>query len=88
MNWTVILIEMLVFAVLFTILVFFSYKDEQKYSIGSIHNYPPEIQEEYFKTHPREDVSYKSKKVILTKVFGILFFVVIIYFCATLFSKK
>lgn len=82
MNWTVILIEMLVFAALFTILVFFSYKDEQKYSIGSIHNYPPEIQEEYFKTHPRVDVSYKSKKVILTKAFGIFFFVVIIYFCA------
>ena len=82
MNVWVILFEMLVFAVLFTMLVFFSYRDEQKYSIGSIHNYPPDIQEEYFKTHPRVDVSYKSKKVILTKMFGILFFIVIIYACA------
>ena len=67
MKWWVILIEMLVFAGIFTALVFINYGGNNKYSIGSIHNYPPDIQEEYFKTHERVDTSYRSKNVLLTK---------------------
>lgn len=83
MNWWVILIEALVFAGIFTALVVsIPYNRERKYSPSNIHNYPPEIQEEYFKTHERVDVSYRSKKVILTKSLGILVFIGILFVCA------
>ncbi|WP_292197590.1 hypothetical protein [Butyrivibrio sp.] len=54
------------------------------YSPACIHNYPPDIQEEYFKTHERVDVSYKSKKVVLAKSCGIIMFTVILTICAKL----
>ena len=66
MNVPVILIEMAVFAALFTAIILIIYRGDGKYSTGAIHNYPPDIQEEYFKTHGRVVVSYRSKKVLLT----------------------
>ncbi len=84
MNNPVILIEMALFAALFTALVLFIYGGDRKYSAGSIHNYPPDIQEEYFRTHERMDVSYRSKKVLITKSFGILLFTCILFACALL----
>ena len=57
MNITILFIEALIFAALFTVLVFVNYRGEKKYSAAAIHNYPPDIQEEYFKTHQRVDVS-------------------------------
>ena len=68
MSIWVILIEMIVFAAIFTAIIFTYYRGDRKYSPASIHNYPPDIQEEYFKSHERVDVSYKSKNVILTSV--------------------
>lgn len=44
----------------------------------------PDIREEYFKTHERVDVSYKSNNVILTKGIGVLIFMVILLACALL----
>ena len=82
MNIWIILIEMIVFAAIFTLIVFLSYRGEKKYSAAAIHNYPPDIQEEYFRTHERVDVSYKSKNVIFTKGFGILVFTLILLACA------
>ena len=61
MSVRVILIEMAVFAALFTAIVFFASRADRKHSPAAIHNYPPDIQEEYFKTHERVDVSYRSK---------------------------
>ena len=61
MNTWVILAEMAAFAAIFTMVIFAYYRGDRKYSPASIHNYPPDIQEEYFKTHERVDVSYKSK---------------------------
>ena len=84
MNIWVILIEALVFAGLFTIAVFTAPRGDRKYSPASIHNYPPDIQAEYFKTHERVDVSYKSKRVILAKSFGILLFTGILLVCSLL----
>ena len=84
MNIWVILIEALVFAGLFTIAVFSASRGDRKYSPASIHNYPPDIQAEYFKTHERVDVSYKSKSVILAKSFGILLFTGILLVCSLL----
>ena len=82
MNILVILIEMIVFAAIFTAIIFTYYRGDRKYSPASIHNYPPDIQEEYFRTHDRVDVSYKSKNVILTKGFGVLIFTGILLVCA------
>ena len=88
MHIYVILIEMAVFAAIFTAVVFFASRGGRKYSTASIHNYPPDIQEEYFKTHERVDVSYKSKKVILTKSFGVLLFTGILLVCALVAGAK
>ena len=82
MNLWVILIEALVFAGLFTAILFVYFRGERKYSAASIHNYPPDIQEEYFKTHERLDVSYRSKNVFLTKSLGVLIFTGILFVCA------
>ncbi len=84
MNVPVILIEMAVFAALFTAIILIIYRGDGKYSTGAIHNYPPDIQEEYFKTHERVVVSYRSKKVLLTKGFGLLFFTAVLLGCALL----
>ena len=82
MNIRVILIEMAVFAAIFTAIIFTYYRGGRKYSPASIHNYPPDIQKEYFRTHERVDVSYKSKNVILTKGLGIVIFTAILLACA------
>ena len=84
MNTFVILVEMAAFAALFTLVILFTYRGDGKYSAGAIHNYPPDIQEEYFKTHERVEVSYRSKKVLLTKGFGLLLFTAVLAACALL----
>ncbi|MCR5262317.1 MAG: hypothetical protein K6D94_00470 [Clostridiales bacterium] len=82
MNIAVILSEMAAFAALFTAVVLSAYRGDGKYTPSAIHNYPPDIQEEYFKTHERTDVSYRSKKVVLTKSLGVLVFTAILFVCA------
>ena len=71
MNLATILMEMAAFAALFTAMVLTACRGDKKHSPASIHNYPPDIQEEYFKTHERMEVSYCSKKVVFTKGFGV-----------------
>ena len=88
MSIWVILIEMIVFAAIFTAIIFIYYRCDRKYSLASIHNYPPDIQEEYFKTHEQVYVSYKSKNVILTKSFGVLLFTGILLVCALVAGAK
>ena len=88
MTWWIILIEMIIFAVLFTAIVFTAYHGGKKYSAAGIHNYPPDIQEEYFKTHERMEVSYRSKNVILTKAAGALIFTGISFVCALIAGAR
>ena len=64
MLWYVIAIEAIVFAVLFTTILFVSFHGDKMNSAACIHNYPPDIQEEYFKTHERIDVSSKSRYIL------------------------
>ena len=71
MNLATILMEMAAFAALFTAMVLTASRGDRKYSAAAVHNYPPDIQEEYFKTHERMEVSYRSKKVVFTKGFGV-----------------
>lgn len=80
MNITVIIIEALLFAAFFTVMVFWMTKN--KHTPAGIHNYPEDIQEEYFKTHPRVDVSYRSRNVVLTKSLGLILFAGIFVLCA------
>ena len=82
MNIAIILSEMAAFAALFTAVVLSAYRGDGKYTPSAIHNYPPDIQEEYFKTHERTDISYRSKKVVLTKSLGVLVFTAILFVCA------
>ncbi len=82
MNIWIILIEMAAFTAVFTAAVFISYGGDKKHSAAAIHNYPPDIQEEYFRTHRRVDVSSKSGSVILTKGLGILIFAGILLACS------
>jgi hypothetical protein len=84
MIWWVIVLEAIVFAGIFTAIVLPSGLSDKKYSPSSIHNYPPDIQEEYFKTHERIDVSSTSKKVIFTKSLGVTIFCVILFVSALL----
>lgn len=80
MRLTAVIIEMLVFAAIFTVLVFSMLR--KKETDAGIHNYPPDIQEEYFKTHPRRDVSYRSGNVVLAKSCGLLLFIAVLTACA------
>ena len=49
MNITIIIMQMLVFTIIFTITCFATTNSKNNLQID---NYPPDIQEEYFKTHP------------------------------------
>ena len=82
MIWWVIALEAIAFAALFTAIVLTSCRGDRKYTPAAIHNYPPDIQEEYFRTHERIDVSYRSKNVVLTKGLGILIFTGILLACS------
>ena len=84
MIWWVILLE----AVAFAAIVFWAYRGDKMYTPAAIHNYPPDIQEEYFKTHERVDVSIKTKRVFLTKSLGIVIFTGILSVCALLAGAK
>ena len=81
MNIPAILIEMLIFSILFTVMCF---KTTGKNNTAQIYNYPPEIQEEYFKTHERIPTELLSKRAVLTKGLAILAFAVILVMMAIL----
>lgn len=71
MSWLMILIEAVVFLGLFTAMVMIP---AIKNPALGVHNYPPEIQEAYFKTHPRIETAPLSKRTILLKLVGIVMF--------------
>ena len=86
MSITILITEALVFAGLFTAVLFSLLG--KKETTASIHNYPPDIREEYFRTHPRKDVSGKSKNVILAKSLGLLMFTAVLTACAYFAGAK
>ncbi len=85
MNILIIIIEMAVFAVLFTIMCF---KTTGGNNMTQVENYPPDIQEEYFKTHERIPTAPLSKRVIVTKSIALLGFAVILVIMALLARAK
>ena len=86
MSIPILIAEALIFAALFTAVLFSMLG--RKETAASIHNYPPDIQEEYFKTHPRQDVSCRSKNVILAKSTGLIVFTAILTACAYFAGAK
>lgn len=75
MSLNIIAIEALAFIALFTGMVLIP---TIKNPVAGIHNYPPEIQEEYFKTHPRIEAAPTSKRTILIKSSALLLFAAIL----------
>ena len=85
MNITVIIIEMAVFAVLFTVMCF---RTTGGNNTTQVENYPPDIQQEYFRTHERIPTAPFSKRVIITKSVALLGFAVILFIMALLAGAK
>lgn len=79
MSISVIVAEMVIFAVLFTAMVFAT---TGRNTETQVHNYPPEIQKEYFKTHKRIEVDPLSKRVLVLKCCAILVFTGLLAFMA------
>ncbi len=87
MNIWVILIEGIIMAMYFTITIFDlcrKYKNHPAW----IYNYPKDIQDEYFKTHERVDVSLKSPKVFLIKMAALLLIALLILAMAYIAGAK
>ena len=85
MVWWIILIETIVFTGFFTALVLLP---TIKHPEIGVHNYPKEIQEEYFKTHEMVDTKHLSLRTIIFKVFGIILFTAILIAGAILAGAK
>ncbi|MBR1691872.1 MAG: hypothetical protein IJ711_03740 [Lachnospiraceae bacterium] len=85
MSVTVILIEMLVFSALFTTMCFATTGGNHTVQVD---NYPPEIQEEYFKTHERIKAEPLSGRAVLKKAIAILVFAAVLVFMAMLAGAR
>ena len=64
MNWTIIIIETIVITIAFTAMILIPLV---KNPVWWIHDYPKDIQEEYFKSHKRVPSEFFSKNVLLKK---------------------
>ena len=64
MNWTVIIIETIIMTIAFTAMILIPLV---KNPVWWIHDYPKDIQEEYFKTHERIPSEFFSKTVLVKK---------------------
>ena len=70
MNWTIIIIEIIVMTIAFTAMILIPLV---KNPVWWIHDYPQDIQEEYFKTHERVPSEFFSKTVLIKKGCALLF---------------
>ena len=64
MNWTIIIIEIIVMTIAFTAVILIPLV---KNPVWWVHDYPQDIQEEYFKTHERVPSKFFSKTVLIKK---------------------
>ena len=69
MNWTIIIIETLVMTAAFTAMILIPLV---KNPVWWIHDYPEDIQEEYFKTHERVPSKFFTKTVLIKKGLALL----------------
>ena len=85
MVWWIILIETVVFTGFFTALVMLP---TIVYPEVGVHNYPKDIQEEYFKSHEMVDTKHLSFRTIAFKIFGIILFTAMLIGGAILAGAK
>lgn len=69
MNWTIIICETIIMTIAFTAMVLIPLV---KNPVWWIHDYPKDIQEEYFRTHERVPSEFFSKTVLVKKVCALL----------------
>lgn len=69
MNYPIIIIETLLMTIAFTAMILIPLT---KNPVWWIHDFPEDIQEEYFKTHERIPSEFFSKTVLLKKGFAVL----------------
>ena len=87
MNPIVIIVEGIIMAMYFTLTIFDlcrKYKNHPAW----IFNYPKDIQEEYFKTHERVDVSFKSPLIFFIKMAALLLIALLILAMAYIAGAK
>ena len=70
MNGTIVIAEIIVMTIAFTAMILIPLV---KNPIWWIHDYPQDIQEEYFKTHERVPSVFFSETVLIKKVCALLF---------------
>ena len=70
MNWTIVIAEIIVMTIAFTAMILIPLV---KNPLWWIHDYPQDIQEEYFKTHERVPSEFFSKTVLIKKGCALLF---------------
>ena len=75
MIWSTVWVEAVVFTALFTALVMIP---TIKHPEIGVHSYPPDIQEEYFKTYEHAPVAPLSGRTIAFKGFGTAPFTVLL----------
>ena len=69
MNWTVIILEAVILTIAFTAMILIPLV---KNPVWWIHDYPKDIQEEYFKTHDRVPAEFFTPTVLLKKSMALL----------------
>lgn len=75
MTWSIVWLEAVIFVVLFSAMVLIP---SIRHPEVGVHNYPPEIQEAYFRTHKRVDTAPLSARTVCIKGFGIVLFTVLL----------
>lgn len=85
MNVTMIIIEMIIFAAIFTAVCFATTSGKNNLQID---NYPPDIQEEYFKTHDKPAPAEFTRAAVIRKGIALIVFAAILVFMAKLAGAK
>lgn len=75
MTWSIVWLEAVIFVALFSAMVLIP---SIRHPEVGVHNYPPEIQEVYFRTHKRVDTAPLSARTVCIKGFGIVLFTVLL----------
>ncbi|MCR5141157.1 MAG: hypothetical protein K6C68_01295 [Ruminococcus sp.] len=81
MNVTIIIIETLIFTAIFTAACFATTSGKNNLQID---NYPPDIQEEYFKTHDKPAPAEFTRAAAIRKGIALIVFAAILVFMAKL----
>ena len=75
MTWSIVWLEAVIFVALFSAMVLIP---SIRHPEVGVHNYPPEIQEVYGRTHKRVDTAPLSARTVCIKGFGIVLFTVLL----------